>query len=455
MKKNSFNYSKIIVFAIASMCSISACKKDDDQETVTPTPVATDKSVVEVKDSITADKTFDKDSIYLIKGYLYVTNNATLTIEAGTIVKGDKATKATLVIKRGSKINAVGTVANPIVFTSNEAAGSRSSGDWGGVVILGKAPVNQGTDILLEGGAIGSEFVYGGNDAADNSGILNYVRIEFGGIALQPNKEINGLTLAGVGSGTQIDYVQVSYSGDDSYEWFGGNVNAKHIIAFKGVDDDFDTDFGFSGKVQFAVGLRSPNIADVSGSNGFESDNDANSSTLNPFTSAQFSNVSLFGPMATSTTTFDVLFKRGAHLRRNTKQSIYNSVIAGYPDGLTVDGASTEMNAVNNELQFKNNVIAGCTNPAVVTPVSGMLVIADWLNNNNNAIYTDNASLELSDPFKLTNPNFLPLATSPLLIEADFTGLTGFDLVTYRGAFGTTNWTNGWSNFDPQNAIYK
>ena len=453
MKKNQGNISKLILIALAFTFSFSACKKDIE-ETATITPAPADKTVIEVKDSITANTTFYSENIYLIKGYFYVTNNATLTIEPGTVIKGDKTTKATLIIKRGSKINAVGTAANPIIFTSNQDAGSRSSGDWGGIVILGKAPVNQGTDVLLEGGAIGSEFVYGGIEAADNSGIMNYVRIEFAGIALQPNKEINGLTLAGIGSGTQIDYVQVSYSGDDSYEWFGGNVNAKHLIAFKGVDDDFDTDFGYGGKVQFAVALRSPSIADVSGSNGFESDNDANASALTPFTSAQFSNISIFGPMATSSTTIDVNFKRGAHLRRNTKESIYNSLIAGFPYGLTVDGIGTEMNALNNELQFKNNVIAGCTNSSVL--IGGTtLVMSDWLSTNNNTIYADNSTLELSDPFNLTNPNFLPLSTSPLLSEADYTGLTGFDVVTYRGAFGTTNWTTGWANFDPQNTIYK
>ena len=135
-------------------------------------------------------------------------------------------------------------------------------------------------------------------------------------------------------------------------------------------------------------------------------------------------------------------------------ESIYNSVIAGYPDGLTIDGAGTEMNVLNNELQFKHNVIAGCTNSSVLAGGT-TLVIADWLSTNNNVIYSNNSSLELSDPFNLTSPDFLPLSTSPLLLEADFTGLTGFEIVNYRGAFGTSNWTSGWANFDPQNTIYK
>ena len=156
--------------------------------------------------------------------------------------------------------------------------------------------------------------------------ILKYVRIEFPGIAFQPDKEINGLTMGGVGSGTTIDYVQVSFSGDDSYEWFGGAVNAKHLIAFRGWDDDFDTDYGYRGMVQYAVSLRDPAVADAgSGSNSFESDNDAAGSEETPYTQALFSNVSSFGPLVTPATTINPNYKRAMHLRRNTKLNIYNS----------------------------------------------------------------------------------------------------------------------------------
>ena len=172
---------------------------------------------------------------------MYVEDGATLTIEPGTIIKGEKSSKGSLIVKRGGKIIANGTVDKPIVFTSNQAKGSRAAGDWGGLVLLGKAPVNK-TPAVIEGENLTQ---FGGTDAADNSGSLKYVRIEFAGIAFETDKEINGLTFGGVGSGTTIDYVQVSHSGDDSYEWFGGTVNAKHLIAFRGLDDDFDTDNRF------------------------------------------------------------------------------------------------------------------------------------------------------------------------------------------------------------------
>lgn len=127
---------------------------------------------------------------------------------------------------------------------------------------------------------------------------MKYVRIEYAGYAFAPDKEINGLTFGGVGNGTAIDYIQVSFANDDSYEWFGGTVNCKHLVAFSGLDDEFDTDYGFSGSVQYIVGLRDPNIADVSKSNGFESDNDATGSTNTPTTNPKFANASLFGPKA-------------------------------------------------------------------------------------------------------------------------------------------------------------
>ena len=160
-------------------------------------------------------------------------------------------------------------------------------------------------------------------------------------MALQqpPNSEINGLTLYAVGAGTTIDHIQVSYSGDDSYEWFGGTVQMKYLVALRGWDDDWDTDNGFSGKVQFFVSLRDPAIADQSTSNGFESDNDADGSTLSPFTSALFVNGSVFGPKVTASTTINSLFGHGMQIRRGSRLSIYNTVIAGWPYGLYIDGA--------------------------------------------------------------------------------------------------------------------
>ena len=297
-----------------------------------PTPITVDGV------RITTNTTWTSDNIYLLKNFVFVESGATLTIEPGTIIKGDKATKGTLTVKRGGKIEARGTATSPIVFTSNQPAGSRARGDWGGVILLGKATQNipaSATAPLpsIEGGLPLADGVFGGTDDADNSGTMQYVRIEFPGIAYSLDNEINGLTLGGVGSGTTLDHIQVSYSGDDSYEWFGGAVNAKYLVAFRGIDDEWDTDNGYHGKVQFGVALRDPNVADQSGSNGFESDNDATGTTNAPQTSAVFSNMSNFIAPPTGTNSLNSNYKRAMHIRRNSALSVFNSVVANYPVG--------------------------------------------------------------------------------------------------------------------------
>ncbi|TGE27290.1 T9SS type A sorting domain-containing protein [Hymenobacter metallicola] len=419
-----------------------------------------------VATNITSDTRWTKDNIYLLQGYVYVRSGATLTIDPGTIIKGDKAVTpgGTLVVEQGAKIIADGTAAQPIVFTSNQPAGSRNRGDWGGIVICGRAPINQPGTPSVEGvpGA-----VFGGNQPADNSGILRYVRIEYPGIALATNNEINGLTLAGVGSGTTIDYVQVYASGDDSFEWFGGTVNAKHLVAVSATDDDFDTDFGYTGKVQYAVTVRTPNAADVSGSTAFESDNDSQGSSLTPITAPVFSNVSAFlqNPSATAN------FTRAIHLRRNTQLSLFNSVLTGWPVGLTLEGSGAQGNATAGSLVLKNNVLAGMsTNFQAAGTGTTTYDVAGFWNTaaNSNTTYAAISALNLyADNFNATNsngtasgtPSFELPAASPLVSGAAYTDAkladSFFDKTpTFRGAFGATNWAAGWTNFNPQITCY-
>lgn len=406
----------------------------------------------EVSGNITQNTTWSKSVI--MNGWIYVKSGATLTIKEGTLIKGKAGTKASLIVEMGGKIMAVGTASKPIVFTSDKAVGQRAAGDWGGIILLGKAVINPaGGTAIIEGG-VGSS--YGGNDNADNSGTMQYVRIEFPGIPFEPNKEINGLTMGGVGSGTTIDHIQVSFSGDDSYEWFGGNVNVKNIVSLAGTDDDFDTDYGYSGNVQFAVALRHPNIADAAGdSNGFESDNDGTGSSNSPFTSAKFSNVSFFGPLATKTSTYSSYYNCGARLRRNTKLSAYNTVWAGFPYGIFVEGTNTQANATNNELQLKGCVIAGMLNNYKDKSGEAFDEASIFSTANGDRLFAENSELMLENPFNLTNPNFMPKAGSPLLSGSTFTGLPAFfQQVSFVGAFGAENWMAGWTNFDPQNTVY-
>lgn len=427
--------------------------------------------VITISGDITTDTKWYAQAKYMLSGFVYVKNNAVLTIEPGTLIKGVSNSKATLIIERGSKIMAAGTASQPIVFTSDKPAGQRATGDWGGLVICGKAKTNKhdnGAGVGLAEGGIGAE--YGGNDDNDNSGVLQYVRIEFPGIPLTStsNSEINGLTLYSVGKATVMDHIQVSYSGDDSFEWFGGNVNLKYIVALGGLDDGFDTDNGFSGKIQFGLILQDPLKSDQSGSNGFESDNDADGSLLTPLTAPVFSNVTVLGPLAVSSTLpVGTKHEKALHLRRGTMTSVYNSVFAGFPQGLSIDGqkGNSPTRADLNELQIEYTVLAGMTDNyvektgTVATPYTVAQHIA-WFQSasRHNADNLTLADVIGTSLVNLTSPSLLPAAGSALLSGASFTNTrltdTFFTPVAFRGAFGTVNWTSGWCNWNPQTTVY-
>ena len=333
--------------------------------------------------------------VVYLDGFVHVINNAELYILPGTVIRGKltdvTVTPGVLVISRGSKIHAVGTAANPIVFTSIKSeTGGRAGGDWGGLAICGNAKTNTHTlptpvgsfkEAKLEGFVTNEPNGYrnyGGNNDADNSGELSYVRIEFAGVSLNPtvlNNEINGLTLGAVGSGTKIDHIQVSFCGDDSFEWFGGTVDAKYLISNRTRDDDFDTDNGFSGRIQFGLAIRDPYIADDAdpsyASNGFECDNNGTSPYYAlPITKAVFSNITMVGPYGDGTAYGDIpgvnaRHAAGAHLRRNMAQSVFNSLFVGWKQGLRYQGGNTKDNltatAIDSSAAYANNIITDVT----------------------------------------------------------------------------------------------
>ena len=451
--KNLRPWAFITLIAFATF----SCQDDDPAASpeVKSYTLSEQSGVTWLEGTVDVNLTLSGAKKYMLKGFVYVKAPAVLTIEPGTIIKGDQTSNATLIIEQGARIMAEGTAAQPIVFTSAKAKGGRAAGNWGGIIVLGKAPTNLGANARIEGGV---DRPYGGTDVNDNSGVLKYVRIEYSGIAFQPDNEINGLTLGGVGNGTTIDYVQVSFNGDDAFEFFGGTVNAKHLIAFKTVDDMFDTDNGFSGKLQFLVGLSNPNVADASSSNGFESDGDSQGSDATPKTSATFSNVSLFGPKATSSTTANSLFKRAMHVRRNSNIAVHNSLFAGWPEGLLLDGTKSQVNATAGTLKMQNVVIAGTPAGKELLAESGSSFdVAAWFNAaaNNNAVVAENATLNIAAAFNQNNPDFRPGAGSALLTGASFTGMDAFfTTVAYKGAFGTEDWTAGWTNWNPQETDY-
>ena len=430
-----------------------------------------------------------KKGVYTLKGWIYIADGSELTIEPGTIIKGDKATKAALIVERGGKLIAQGAADAPIVFTSAQPAGQRRPGDWGGVIICGKAHNNQ-TSMQIEGGP---RTQHGGDNDADNSGVLSYVRIEFAGYPFKADQEINGLTLGSVGSGTKIDHVQVSYSNDDSFEWFGGSVNCKYLVAYKGWDDDFDTDNGFSGKVQFGLSVRDPRIADQSQSNGFESDNCADGAQVSPYTTATFSNITFVGPKTaadfqnnssyiTAGSYFPNngsglgKFQAAMQIRRSSRLNCVNSVVCDWPIGLIIDGekGDTPAQAKAGTLRLQNIFIANAdilgsdANKCYEDKeydYKAKAVKADSKQSyshtffetaaNNNRYFADKSALMLTDG-KGVGVAFMPQTGSNLFGAQNFSGLDSwFDQVTYIGAFNANdNWLDGWTNFDPQNAQY-
>ncbi|MCX6352186.1 MAG: T9SS type A sorting domain-containing protein [Bacteroidetes bacterium] len=427
---------------------------------------------VDVTDTITSNTTWNSNNIYTLKGYIFVKSGATLTIQEGTIIKGDKTSQGSLIICRGAKIMAQGSKNKPIVFTSDQTKGNRKPGDWGGLIILGAAPVNNYDATTgwpkIEGfpALANLEVIkYGGTNASDNSGTLSYVRVEFAGIAYTPNNEINGITFGGVGNGTTVDHLCVYNSGDDSYEWFGGTVNCKFLVANAGTDDDFDTDNGFSGHLQYGIGIRDKNIFDaVSGgaSHGFEIDNDANSSYHSPYTSAVISNFTMIGPLAGDTgTTISSNWSAGARLRRNMHESIFNTVFLGWNKGFYLDGIKTKQALDSGLWATKNNLIAGYRSK---TKLSSDITSFDYPayligTGMGNVFKAQSSDADLTDPFSTTAPNFLPKTGSVVLGAGSFSdsklGDAFFNTAaTFMGAMGTTDWTDTWVIWDPQNFDY-
>jgi hypothetical protein len=429
--------------------TLSSCERGlDDVEVSIPAP--SQRNIKTVNGKITANTTWVESEKYLLSGFVYVESGATLTIEPGTIILGEKVSKGALIVKPGGKIIARGTGAKPIVFTSQQPKGQRNYGDWGGLVILGNAKVNK-TPATIEGENVST---FGGDLNTESSGVLKYVRIEFAGIAFETDKEINGLTLGGVGSGTEIDYVQVSFSGDDAYEWFGGTVNAKHLISYKTLDDDFDTDWGYSGAVQYGLALRDPNVADqcsCSDSNIFESDNDAAGSTASPQTSAKFANISAFlgsGPVNTK-------YRSALRLRRNTAINLYNSIFIGdfqAKGGLELEGTATQKNFTDGLMKLQGLIVTGqVKGKSIVSGDETLLKKADF----KNQFGVDIASLGLPQNYNaLSGIPGLKLESSSKLLNMGVSLPSEFSSQTYSGAFGSSDWTSQWTNWDPQNADY-
>ncbi len=441
-----------------------------------------------LKDPISTRVKLTSKKIYSLDGYVYVDDGGVLEIEPGTILIGDTVGQnSAICVNRGGKILAKGTAKNPIVMTSSAPPGQRRGGDWGGLLICGKAATNHpGGEAALEGGIADGSSVrvrgwFGGKDNPDdndNSGIIEYVRIEFAGIAATPNSELNSLTLGAVGRGTTINHVMVSYGNDDGYEWFGGTVDAKYLVAIGTLDDDFDCDNGFKGRVQFGVAQRFKERADASTSQAFEIDNDANGSYNKPYTTAIFSNITSIGPLADTSWSpsatgsgeknYSRNFGAAVQLRRNSRVSIFNSLIIGWPRAIELLSNGTQTAAANDSILIRNNYIYGIKGQILRLDGTTPAIPQDWLLNpsyNNFVDAEKPQKAQLTNPFVIGNDfNPLPLTSAPYLDKASFVGNAVvkiddpyFTKVSYIGAFEpdiAKRWDLPWCEYDPINKAY-
>lgn len=469
------------VVAIAAMVVVSCQKNGKIKDAVRPVHAGTlancsdTMSIPVDANGVVTISTLTSDKIWLLNGVSYIADGQTLTINPGTTVVtgahksyndplyGPQSIAGILVVGRGGKLIADGqSAATPIVFTTlNQVCGGNcdTSGVGPSVVMIGKATTNRTQATRVEGipQPAGVDITYGGgsyayNDA-DNSGILRYVRIEFPGFILRPDNEINGVTCAGVGTGTTISYVQVSYSRDDSYEFFGGTVNCDHLIAQASDDDDFDFDHGFTGHLSYLIGVkdlcsthsRNSSNALASDANGIEADNDADGSTATPITRPVIDHLTELGYRNSTTGTANpYTLLNGGRIRRRAEIDLSYSIVAGFPTGLQFDA------------------------PSDVPPssVCNSLVHGYVLASNKTLFCHGGSSNSLRDSSSTANTFLQLLGADEAFMQCGFSSEYVVDLIQpdpatspavlggglYAGAIdpnATSFWTDGWAKFNP------
>jgi len=274
---------------------------------------------------------------WTLSGGVHVKNGATLTIEPGVTITADpNEAVAYVLVEQGGKIIADGTADAPIVFTSGKSTPSR--GDWGGIIINGYAPVNGGTTLTAEVGDV----VYGGSDASDNSGVLRYVRLEYTGNAINDEKEHNGFTFNGCGSGTTAEYLQAYYGGDDGMEFFGGTMNASYLISSGSKDDSFDWTYGWSGTGSNWIAEQDSDDGD----RGIEADNRSGANSETPFSDPTISKITLIGRSSDNAD--------GMKLREGTKGTFSNISISNFKNAIEIQHGTTVSNAAKGDLTLTN-----------------------------------------------------------------------------------------------------
>jgi hypothetical protein len=394
-----------------------------------------DKPVRVLRGRFTNDVVLTNDTYWVLRGTVFVHEPARLIIQPGTTIIGETATRGTLVIDRGAQIIADGTREQPIVFTSDQPVGQRNRGDWGGLIINGRAPLNLPGGVGLGEGDTG---IYGGDDPNDNSGILRFVRVEFAGIEFSPDNELNGIAFQGVGRGTIVDHIQVSFNKDDGIEMFGGSVDIKHAVLTGIGDDSVDWTFGWNGRMQFVIVQQRGDDADK----GIEADNNGNNNDLLPRSNPTIYNATFIGDPST---TFGAESVEGLRLREGTAGTLRNIIVMGFKTvGVNVANPSTLQQVQSGALSLSHAIFFGNLTGNFGSGASTLIAA--------NASTINAVDPRLIDPFNLPAPNFRPAPDSPALSLAPAIPPNDgfFEVALFRGALDVDpekDWTLGWTRY--------
>ena len=437
MNQISRTLSALAVAAILLVGQITPVQGDQAPPVNVP---GIDKPVIAVTGSISGTENWTSNFYYVLRGAVFVPQGATLNIQAGTRVIGESGSVGTLIVLRGGRLNAIGTREQPIVFTSDQPVGSRDRGDWGGLIINGRAPVN------IEGGEGVGEAdtgVYGGDDPNDDSGSLRYVRVEFAGVEFSPDNELNGIAFQGVGRGGSYEYIQVHMNRDDAFEWFGGTADIKYAVASNAADDSFDWTFGWQGRAQFIVIHQRGDDAD----NGIEADNNEFNNNLVPRSHPQIYNITMCGDPDRSEGGESV---RAANIRRGTAFTIRNFLVTGFKTtGVQIADANTIAQVDNGTSQLGAGVFWNVGASPVHSSISPYVASGRFPDVRGGV----DGGLSTAC-FDHANPNFQPTSAATLAggqlgpIQPPNDGF--FEPVTFIGAVPpppADDWTGGWTSF--------
>jgi hypothetical protein len=402
-----------------------------------------DKPVIVVTGEISGTETWVNSNYYVLRGAVFVPDGAILNIQAGTRVIGEAGSVGTLIVLRGGRLYALGTAAQPIVFTSDQPIGRRGRGDWGGIIINGRARVNFGSGEAFGEGNTGN---YGGTDDNDNSGALHYVRVEFPGVEFSPDNELNGIAFQAVGRGTSVHHVQAHASRDDGLEWFGGTVDGKYLVVSEAADDSIDWTFGWTGRLQYVAVTQRGDDAD----NGIEADNNEFNNNVLPRSNPQIYNLTMCGDRDTNEGSES---PRAANLRRGSAFTIRNFLIAGFKMvGFQISDAATTAQVDNGTSQMGAGVAWNMTTPMHAS-VQTYITSGRFPNIRTNV----EPGLSYAACSNHGSPHFQPSSIASLAggqlapIQPPNDGF--FDAVTFIGAVPPApaeNWMHGWTSF-PQN----